>query len=647
MANTVGTSLLRFLGLTGSTGAPTGSLVPRPNTPDSDQKLFNDFRGAGEIGNPDVWGKFNSYTRKPTTFDGMLTLWEEMSAWDLMAAALKEIVDEATQLDQYSPATLWYECNDKDFEEELNGMLINCNVEENLPSQVWGIAGLGNHFEKLEYEPEVGVVGMSYINPMEIRRYWLERNRRCIGFRWMKHRPDKEPAFVRPDNQTPVERVALASNNGQLEDLWYPWDILHFRRLYRLRISEHGEPIFSDADGIYKKIRLAIDQMVVHRAQVQPDRYAINVDVKDQPPTEQMKTIQRWKQSLRSKLAFGGEGGSGNAGFNDPSQFSSFYNAWSLDTIMWVAKPTNFQHVIEKLAGTANVPDVYDIELLLDLFYSIIGMPRSWFGGQKEGGEAPASGKALLAQDMRFLRQIKSIRRPLISQYTWLGYFHALLRGQDVKKLNIKACMPPIGGLEDQMKMELLGQQVEVLSGLADVMEKCGLPKEAWVELLFKKYMHLPDNVVNAFITALPASVEASPMESKQSSPTVSKIIGEIDKKVNSTPLLKEKLQLLKEAINGDLRKPSFEKHVTRNYESMFSPPEIKDFDLVVSSYGQSPFQLKNRESKDSVDKNGSKSSVPKVIMENAQKSLEGPLKPTETTKTTEPAYRQWMPDKF
>jgi hypothetical protein len=52
----------------------------------------------------------------------------------------------------------------------------------------------------------------------------------------------------------------------RLFELWYPWDFMHIRRMYRLRMNEHGEPIFDEAAGIYKKLRLAIDQMVVHRA---------------------------------------------------------------------------------------------------------------------------------------------------------------------------------------------------------------------------------------------------------------------------------------------------------------------------------------------------------------------------------------------
>jgi hypothetical protein len=575
----------------GTSGVRTGSLVPRAQTPDADQRLWSDFQESGRVADPDIWTKYNSVMKRPTTFDAMLQLWEEMSTWDLIAAALVEIVDEATQADANSPGTIWYQCNDQNFEEELNDMLGKLEVEHIIQSQVWHIAAFGNHFEKLEYAPNEGIMGMSFVHPMEMRRYWLERNRKVVGYRWNGHKPNKEDVFVMPDNQTPVERVSM--NNGQtLEDLWYPWDFMHFRRMFRMRVSEHGEPVFAEADGIYKKLRLAVDQMVVHRAQVQPDRYAINIDVQEQPPVEQMKTVQRWRQALRSKLAFGQQGNPDQ--FNSASDFVSYYNALALDTIIYLAQPKGFNNTITKLQGTADVPDVYDIELLTDLFYSIIGMPRSWFGGQKDGGGDAPSGKALLAQDIRFLRKIKSIRRPITNCYEWLGYFHAVLKGKNVGQLDIKAMMPPIGSLEEQMKMEMLQMQASVLDVLADVMDKYKLPKEAWIETIFKRYMHLPDDVVNVFITALPGPVETDTEESlgKKPAPYTFKLIREVQEKLRGQPEAWALVEKLKAGIYGE--SPAA-RHIVRkkNLVEVLEAPVFKPLDVVISSYGKHPFELK------------------------------------------------------
>ena len=651
MANTTAASLLKYMGLIGTSGHPTGSLVPRAGTPTADQELFREFQEAGRVANPDVWSRFNSYMRRPVTFDAMLQLWDEMAGWDLMAAALVEIVDEATQADQNSPAKLWYQCNDRDFEDDLNGMLLNCGSEELLYSQVYYLAALGNHFEKLEYAPGEGVMGMSFIHPMDVRRYWLERNRKPIGFKWTGHKPSKESAFVHPDNKTPIERVAI-SDGQNTEELWYPWDILHFRRMYRLRISEHGEPIFDEAQGIYKKLRLAIDQMVVHRAQVQPDRYVINIDTKDQAPIDQMKTVQRWKQTLRSKVSFG-LGNQGSTGLTDqltdPVGFQAYYNAWSLDTILWVAKPTGFEHAIEKLQGTQNIPDVYDIELLTDLFYSIIGMPRSWFGAKtgSAGGEQAMSGKALLAQDMRFLRKIKSIRSPIINSYTWLGYFHAVLKGKDIRELDIQAMMPPIGSLEDQMKLEMLRQQAEVLDLLADVMAKYNLPREAWVETIFKRYMHLPDDVVTMFITALPNDIEQPATESlqKRPAPYTFRIIRELEDKIRQIPDAVKLVEDLKQAV-GSNGAVSANRHQRRLFEEQFRKKDmdmqsqIKDFDLIISSYGKHPLKLR-RAAAQATNGESTRTTV--------QVGTLHPINETEPVQTVSPEapYRQFLGERM
>lgn len=641
------------MGLTGTSGARTGSLVPRAQTPDADQRLWQEFQDAGRVGDPEIWTKFNTVMKRPTTFEAMLQLWDEMSQWDLIAAALVEIVDEATQVDANSPGTIWYQCNDSAFEEELNDLIVRLDIETLIQSQVWYIAAMGNHFEKLEYAPKEGVLGMSFVHPMEMRRYWLERNRKCVGYRWLNHKPNKEDVFVQPDNRTPVERVSMASGQN-IEDLWYPWDFLHFRRMFRMRMSEHGEPIFAEADGIYKKLRLAIDQMVVCRAQVQPDRYAVSIDVQEQPPIEQMKTVQRWRQTLRSKLAFGQVGLQND--LNSASDFTAYYNALALDTMIYIAQPKGFNNVITKLPGTVDVPDVYDIELLTDLFYSIIGMPKAWFsggqGGSGGGGEMP-SGRALLAQDIRFLRKIKSIRKPLINVYQWLGYFHAVLKGKDVEKLDIKAMMPQIGSLEEQLKLEMLGIQADVLQKLGDVMEQYSLPKEAWIDTVFKRYMHLPDEVVSVFMTALPSEIEQEQEKTeskiKRAAPSTLKLINEIHAKISQTPGAGDAIKMLREVVYKEklLDRP-FSKW-TR--ERVLERSPMKENDVVISSYGKHPFELKRRGVSESQTTEGSQTGVLQAKVDNRSKSWDDdgatpPLNESngngEGVGSPSP-YRKWM----
>lgn len=569
---------LKFMGLTGAP-IPTSSIAPRIKDPNSgiDTQQFTDL---GKVTNSEIWNSYNLSMVRATTYASMLQIWREMANWELISAALVQVVDEAIQKDDSKPGSIWYECDDPKLEEELNDMLLNLGVEEILPSQFWNVSALGNAFEKLDYSRGEGVTGLSFVDPMDIRRFWLQKNRQCIGFKYDRSPPPDRDNFWLLDQNRRIDRVDVGSG-GSTEKLWYPWDFLHFRRMYRYRESEHGEPIFDEAQGIYKKMRIALDQMVVHRAQVQPDRYVINVDVGEQAPTEQMKTMQRWKQAFRSKVSFGA--GRNGVGMGDPSDFSSFYNALGLDSILWVARPKGFTHAIEKLPGTSSVPDIYDVEMLTNLFFSVIGMPKEWLGLKGEGESKAVSGKALLAQDIRFLRKIKALRRPIINGYEWLGNFHAILKGKDVSKVSIKAKMSEIGGLDEQIKLEMLKVQAETLNELAEVMKNYNLPREAWVEVVFKRYMHLPDDVVNTFITALPDPVQ---MESKRQSKTITtvKALNEVRETLGGNPradwLIKE-LHQLSHGAQPSSKKRVLAEHIIRDPQST-----MKTGDTIVSSFG-------------------------------------------------------------
>lgn len=648
--STIGTELLRRMGFIGS-GDPVSSIIPRANTPSANQELTDDFIDASRVANPDTWMKYATIMKRPSSMDQVLDLWEEMGTWDLMAAALTELVEEATQRDPINPGTLWFECNDAEFEDDLNEMLDLIGVEDILNSQVWYLAALGNHYEKIEYAQNEGVLGMHFIHPKNVRRYWLEKNRQCIGFKWADRKPRASDIFVAADGITEIPRAAIAATQGRSEDLWYPWDILHMRRMFRMRTSEYGEAIYDEAQGIYKKLRMAVDQMVVHRAQVQPDRYVINIDVQEQAPADQMRTVQRWKQMLRSKQSYGrGDTDSMSA----PTDFKSFYNPWALDSVLWVAMPKGFQHTISKLAGTANVPDVYDIELLTDLFYSILGMPKSWFGIGESGGQNAPSGKSLLAQDIRFLRKVRSIRKPILSQYTWLGNFHAILKGKtNLDSLNIQAKMADIGGLEDQMKLDLLSTQADILGKLADVMAAYNLPKEAWVELIFKRYLRLPDNVVNVFMTALPSPMEAPAFEAKGNPDNLKRIFETIQSRLDPE---KSKITMKIKSIVEASHLDNHAKKKYRKASDVLSIPSIREGDgIMVGGDGRMVAGNSFDVSKAAVD--GPKTTLnenqqrPKItplfIKESVEKPQsqstdQGPKPVFESDKESEPAWRKY-----
>jgi len=264
------------------------------------------------------------------------------------------------------------------------------------------------------------------------------------------------------------------------------------------------------------------------------------------------------------------------------------------------------------------------------------------------------SGRALLAQDIRFLRKIKSIRKPLISVYQWLGYFHAVLQGKDVEKLDIKAKMPEIGSLEEQLKLEMLGIQADVLQKLGDVMEQYSLPKEAWIDTVFKRYMHLPDEVVSVFMTALPSEIEQEQGQEesriKKAAPSTLRLINEIHDKIKSTPGAGDAMKMLREVVYKErlLDRP----HQKWTRERVLGRGQLKESDAVISSYGKHPFELRRRGVSESKTTEGMATGVIQAKINNHSKAWDddGAASPVQESKEANgdgmgspSPYRKWI----
>jgi hypothetical protein len=145
------------------------------------------------------------------------------------------------------------------------------------------------------------------------------------------------------------------------------------------------------------------------------------------------------------------------------------------------------------------------------------------------------------------------------------------------------------------MKLEMLEKQVDILQKLGDVVDKYSLPQEVWLEVIFKKYMHLPSEVVDAFMTALPPEAKG-PTESKQRTArgdTTRQLLEEIEKKVQGNRYLRTVVEDLRQVVY-DTRSNhrTLAHHGRKIFESEQTRPDrldgaIKPGDLIVSSFGQ------------------------------------------------------------
>jgi hypothetical protein len=209
--------------------------------------------------------------------------------------------------------------------------------------------------------------------------------------------------------------------------------------------------------------------------------------------------------------------------------------------------------------------------------------------------------------------------------------------------------------------MEMLRMQAEVMDILADVMDKYALPKEAWVETIFKRYMHLPDDVVNVFITALPAQMDDQNQQEslKKPAPRAYKLIREVEEALDKSPGSRRLIAQLKDAHRIHESVKGRRHKVTM--ESIMGRPNTKENDLIISSFGKHPFELKRPtmeqqalhesakgKSKISFTMNERTAQVSTARFADDPVPYGAPPHPSQPTpiaegSTAEPAYRKWI----
>jgi len=145
-----------------------------------------------------------------------------------------------------------------------------------------------------------------------------------------------------------------------------------------------------------------------------------------------------------------------------------------------------------------------------------------------------------------------------------------------------------------------------------------------------------------ARITALPGEIDQQQQESKQPAPFEYKLIREVDELLN-TPHGKAKLRALRECVYKRLPDRTHGQRRMK-FTEVLQPQPLKELDVVVSSFGKHPFELKrNAESSGSRKHVGGV--ITKMLHEAVGKKFEDePI--TESTPTEiqpEPYYRRWV----
>lgn len=424
---------------------------------------------AGE--NTKDW--YNNKVKDGVSFSEQLHEWDEMTKYSPIAAGIRIIVEECVQTEQSCPATLWVDGGDSETEKDLNELILGpLMMEDYIRSQFKAIVAYGNDFERLHVGPE-GVHGWHFREIEKIERY-SDESKRLIGFH------DADEAV--PDDL----ECTLWGNEKDEKRLWKPWDFIHMRLLDDNRNTEYGASLLKPAVQTYKKLRMAEDQMLIYRMQMQPTRYLVKIDVGDASVPEMWRLVNQYTNRMRSNRLLDQRSG----------QFESRNSPWSIDDMIFLPTRKDSTTDIRKLEGDSEIPDITDVQYLLRQLGSMMNIPPEYLGASPEANQGLSPKSPLALQDLRLQRSIKTVRAAVMQGYDKVCRIHLCLLNKD-PFIPFRIRMSNITALEAESQLELVSAQADLADKIIQLGTNIKAPAEEWYRMVFTKFFPLPKELVD------------------------------------------------------------------------------------------------------------------------------------------------------
>ena len=391
----------------------------------------------------------------------------EMDQDDVISSVLDAVAEDATQRDFMTDKMIWCESVNPQIEKEANETLERLDAEDHAPGICRETAKNGDCFEYLHHQRGHGVIAHEFVPPEQVWRY--ERAGRLSGFT-MSEQPVPNP-----------------------EHLMLPWQFCHFLRRGGRRYPgvQYGDAWIRPARRIYRKLQMSEDAMVMYRLKMAPDRDVYYIDVGEAPPDQQVAIVKMWKRLFKKNISY--DPGTGLLrGELNPLAYD--------EDIFWPTKDGNDSRV-ERLSGSANVGEIFDVEFLVNRLFSALRAPKDYFGFGDSGGFD--RGKSLEQQDIRWARGVKAIQLACTRGYSRIVQIDFALRGIDptlpTNEFTIK--MTPVSALDEIQRADLYDIRLRSMEGLTRlVSDMDGLNKKQWFRFLLHKFGGFRDGFLDQFM---------------------------------------------------------------------------------------------------------------------------------------------------
>lgn len=395
--------------------------------------------------------------------------YEDMDYDDLITSVLDALAEDCTQQDFISQRVVWIESENADVKDLMTELLDNLKIEERAPKIIRETAKYGDAFYDMVQMPGEGVLALDYMDPKVVWRHEVQGILK--GWQLTK-------------DLTPRDDEVLP-----------PWLICHFMRTTgREQVgATYGDSFIRPARRLYRKYQMVEDAMILYRLRRAPDRDVYYVDVGTAPSQEAPQIVRLWRSMLKKTMWYSPQ---------QPGKMRSELNPLSYDEDLFWPIRENSNSRVERLTGSTNTDQIYDVEMLMNRLFSTIRAPKEYFGFGDDRSLID-TGKSLAQQDIRWARGCKSLQHSLTRGIMNIGAVHMALLGinPQVPENEFQVHMTPVSNLDEQQRAEIYDARTQVMDSLNRLVSEIdNIDKKAWLSWMMTKFGGLPPHLLDQFI---------------------------------------------------------------------------------------------------------------------------------------------------
>ena len=394
---------------------------------------------------------------------------------DLLTAVMDTYAEETTQRDPDIARTIWVESKNPVVKDHITRLFDRLDVEDKIYGIARSIVKYGDLFMKLYLKPQYGIESWVMFSPYHCVR--LEKEGILKGF---------------------YLGTELPGDPKNLEPNHLPWELVHWRLMGKAVDLLYGTSAIASGMRIYRKLMMMEDHLVIYRVLRAPDRFVHYLDCGDVSPDVAQRMAQKYASQLKKDRMLDAT----------TSPIEGVKEAYkppaAVDDIVFPLTK-NKQSKIEKLAGSNNFSDVYDIEYMLKRLLSCLRVPPGYLGIEKEGGLFDSK-NALVQQDVRFARQCKKLQRAIIIGFVRLGQIELMYNNLDARdpQNEFTVSMPPISYLEEAQRNAVIQTRVDIMGKLADLGVTLKLNRVAWLTYILRTFGRFTDDIIRQYLSGMP-----------------------------------------------------------------------------------------------------------------------------------------------